>query len=161
MPEMKHMDWLTDVVKADVECIREKEHHYKGSWKKRGGVGIFMMLARKWDRLENLCEAFRYDVFAAISAGASQTEGALEQIRDLRRYLILVEAEMVARNQDLNHKSNPEAMGQIVGKATADRGLYHGLKKPPEGPGTPEDGGHHARTMPLDEALKELEDAAK
>jgi hypothetical protein len=97
--EMAHMDHVEDVTRADVSELRRKEQTYMGSWKKRGGVGAFMMLARKWDRLENLVSGLHnYDIFAAIERDPSGADGtALAEIRDLRRYLILVEAEMISR----------------------------------------------------------------
>lgn len=90
-------DKLTDIASNDVTVLLEKEKSYGGSWKKRGGVGAYMMLARKWDRLENFLEKFsnRYDIFAAIAAD-SRDEGLLDDIRDLRRYLMLVEMECVS-----------------------------------------------------------------
>lgn len=80
----------------DARMLEEKERTYQGSWKKRGGVGAFMMLARKWDRLETIVEANGYDVFAAITETIQEgDESVIEQIRDLRRYLTLVEAEVI------------------------------------------------------------------
>ena len=52
-----------------------------------------MMLARKWDRLENQTKRFNYDIFQAIHHDSSP-EGILDDIGDLRRYLFLVEAEL-------------------------------------------------------------------
>ena len=49
-----------------------------------------MMLARKWDRLENQVKKFDYDVFESCKQD-SRAEGILDDIQDLRRYLILVE----------------------------------------------------------------------
>lgn len=101
MHDMRHMTYLQIVANEDVAHLIEKERTYQGSWKRRGGVGAFMMLARKWDRLEGMveCDNVRYDVFAAVSIGGmSGADGtALAEIRDLRRYLLLVEAEMTAR----------------------------------------------------------------
>lgn len=98
---MDHLKFIDMVVAEDVEHLREKERTYGGSWKRRGGVGAFMMLARKWDRLENMLrmkDGTQYDIFAAIAARAAGEDGsALAEIRDLRRYLTLVEAEMMSR----------------------------------------------------------------
>ena len=55
-----------------------------------------MMLARKWDRLENQTTAKLYDIFKAVMED-DRAEGIIDDIRDLRRYLMLVEAEMVDR----------------------------------------------------------------
>jgi len=100
-----HMDFIEGVAREDIAALREKERTYQGSWKKRGGVGCFMMLARKWDRLENMlreqANSFMegpYDVFGAIHGQPGGEDGTpLAEVRDLRRYLLLVEAEMAAR----------------------------------------------------------------
>lgn len=98
----KHLSFTHEVVEQDLAYIDKKDRSYGASWKKRGGVGAFMMLARKWDRLENMMqkEGVKYDIFACIEM-EEQVQGedgtALAEIRDLRRYLILVEAEMMAR----------------------------------------------------------------
>ena len=64
-----------------------------------------MMLARKWDRLEMRLSkdikggakgnASPYDIFAHVLAD-QRPEGVIDDIRDLRRYLILVEAELAS-----------------------------------------------------------------
>ena len=81
------------VAKQDVEGLHKSEQSYGDSWKQRGGVGAFMMLARKWDRLEKQVNEFGYDIFDAIDDD-TRDEGILDDIRDLRRYLFLVEAHM-------------------------------------------------------------------
>jgi hypothetical protein len=73
--------------------LEEAEQSYGDSWKQRGGVGAFMMLARKWDRLEKQVTEQGYDIFQAIAYDGRE-EGILDDIRDLRRYLFLVEAEV-------------------------------------------------------------------
>mgnify|MGYP003649921829 CR=1 FL=1 len=87
----------------DVKGLHEAEQSYGDSWKKRGGVGAFMMLARKWDRLENQVTKVNYDIFQAIQQD-TRPEGILDDIQDLRRYLLLVEAEVrlngIARPED-------------------------------------------------------------
>ncbi len=99
--DMGHMDHLEAVAAADVAFVRMREKTYRGSWKRRGGVGAFMMLARKWDRLEEMLgfkDGTQYNIFAAIEAKPSGGDGStLAEVRDLRRYLLLVEAEMVSR----------------------------------------------------------------
>lgn len=94
-----HMDYLDEIAAQDVATLREKERTYGGSWKKRGGVGAFMMLARKMDRLENIAAAAGYDIFEVMSKqGLGGADGELlAEIRDLRGYLLLVEAEMFSR----------------------------------------------------------------
>lgn len=82
------------VARIDVEKLHEAEQSYGDSWKQRGGVGAFMMLARKWDRLEKQVREYNYDVFTA-SLKDDRPEGIIDDIRDLRRYLMLVEAELI------------------------------------------------------------------
>lgn len=87
---------LLEVAQRDVEGLQIAEESYGDSWKSRGGVGAFMMLARKWDRLETILQKapHQYDVLKEIVAEQSRGgEGCLDAVRDLRRYLLLVEAE--------------------------------------------------------------------
>ena len=80
--------------KIDVEKLHKAEQSYGNSWKKRGGIGAFMMLARKWDRLEKQVTENSFDVFLAAKKD-TRAEGILDDIQDLRRYLMLVEAEII------------------------------------------------------------------
>ena len=58
-----------------------------------------MMLARKWDRIEKQSCDYTYDIFLALEED-KRPEGLIDDIRDLRRYLLLVEAEMALQNND-------------------------------------------------------------
>ncbi len=82
---------LENIASHDVLVLRDKGKTYGDSWRQRGGVGAFMMLARKWDRIENQAAAKNYDIFSACYATAEEKEGLLDDIADLRRYLLLVE----------------------------------------------------------------------
>lgn len=92
---------LQVVADSDCDALERAQKNYGNSWKNRGGVGAFMMLARKWDRLEKLLSAgvegvrSKYDIFEAIETD-KRAEGVIDDIRDLRRYLMLVEAEAIA-----------------------------------------------------------------
>lgn len=95
---MTYSKIITDVQKLsgeDVEGLHQAEQHYGDSWKQRGGVGAFMMLARKWDRLEKQVGEYNYDIFRAAYDDRRE-EGIIDDIRDLRRYLFLVEAQVRA-----------------------------------------------------------------
>ena len=81
---------INNIAQNDVSKLIQAEKSYGISWRKRGGVGAFMMLARKWDRIEQQVESQNYDVFEAY-AKDSREEGILDDIQDLRRYLLLVE----------------------------------------------------------------------
>lgn len=92
---------LEQVAAQDLATLQQKESTYKGSWRKRGGIGAFMMLARKWDRLENMLDAQtpQFDIFKGLQhqddMGETGNDGSLlAEIRDLRRYLMLVEANL-------------------------------------------------------------------
>lgn len=107
-----HLHWLTannldttgdayaEVAVRDAQELREKNAAYGESWKRRGGAGAFMMLARKWDRLDN--------ILAPTNGGSHMSllkknpGDVLDDIGDLRRYLLLVEDE-VLRLEDLPH----------------------------------------------------------
>ena len=81
---------ISQIAKNDVSKLIIAERFYGDSWRKRGGMGAFMMLARKWDRIENQVSSENYDIFLTYKKNQSQ-EGLLDDIQDLRRYLLLVE----------------------------------------------------------------------
>ncbi|HAM40069.1 MAG TPA: hypothetical protein DCP69_01685 [Candidatus Omnitrophica bacterium] len=89
---------LPAIAGDDVSVLSIKDAEYGASWKRRGGAGAFMMLARKWDRLEEAVQRASYDVFAAALSDGRE-EGVLDDIADLRRYLLLVEAEVRVRQR--------------------------------------------------------------
>ena len=93
----ENYDLLRMIASADVTILEDKGKSYGSSWRKRGGVGAFMMLARKWDRIENQMEAAGYDIFKPLRKEmvACTTDGLLDDIRDLRRYLLLVEGHVM------------------------------------------------------------------
>jgi hypothetical protein len=92
------IEHVRTVAHTDVEKLHIAEQSYGDSWKQRGGVGAFMMLARKWDRLEKQVAEHHYDVFSAATKD-NRPEGIIDDIRDLRRYLMLVEAELVRQGE--------------------------------------------------------------
>lgn len=103
---MTHITRVPTIAQDDAQSLQVSEREYGSSWKQRGGVGAFMMLARKWDRIENALRPSKddksraagypdvatWDVLGALHSD-SREEGILDDIRDLRRYLMLVEAE--------------------------------------------------------------------
>lgn len=90
----EHLNFVPSVLTVDLAFILEKDQEYNASWLSRGGVGAFMMLARKWDRLEPMVKRYGYDVFAMLNAHPDR----IDDIQDLRRYLTLVDAEWQRRN---------------------------------------------------------------
>lgn len=89
---------LRAIATQDVEVLEEKGKFYGDSWKRRGGVGAFMMLARKWDRIENMCKEDGYDIFKTGQKTIQNRDGIMDDIADLRRYLLLVEEHLQAEN---------------------------------------------------------------
>ena len=84
----------TEIISAeDWTSLDRAEEDYGDSWRKRGGIGAFMMLARKWDRIEKQVYDYTYDIFLALEED-KRPEGLMDDIKDLRRYLLLVEAHM-------------------------------------------------------------------
>ncbi len=115
--DMNHLVLLQGVADDDLRSVREKEATYRGSWKKRGGVGAWMMLARKWDRLENMMASDHgQDILCACAKETSGADGtALAEVRDLRRYLLLVEAEVLANAMPGAPLSGPAIPPYVTG----------------------------------------------
>lgn len=126
MSETSYLHHLHDIARGDVDGLKKAQESYGDSWKQRGGVGAFMMLARKWDRIERRMEqrplvevdggpvgvsdfpGDRWDIFAHVRAD-DRAEGVIDDVRDLRRYLLLVEAECRAQGLDAattTHRDN-------------------------------------------------------
>tara|TARA_R100000353_G_scaffold142949_1_gene102139 strand:+ start:126 stop:440 length:315 start_codon:yes stop_codon:yes gene_type:complete len=95
--EGSNFNIIRKLANLDVGKLEQAERSYGDSWRKRGGIGAFMMLARKWDRIENQVTKDGYDIFESIYNDPSDT-GILDDIRDLRRYLLLVEGFMVSES---------------------------------------------------------------
>ena len=92
---------MKDIAQQDIVSLIESEKSYGDSWKRRGGTGAFMMLARKFDRIEQQAESCNYDVFEAGSKFNGE-DGLLDDIGDLRRYLFLVEHHIRYGIQDID-----------------------------------------------------------
>jgi hypothetical protein len=103
------LDYLVPIAETDLAVIQEKERAYGDSWMRNGGIGAFMIFARKWDRIKQRVitsiapdgdspGAARDNILEHIAADR-RSEGVMEDIQDLRRVLLLVEAEMAAREE--------------------------------------------------------------
>ena len=104
---MSKWEKMKEVAQNDLEALRRAENSYGNSWRRRGGVGAFMMLARKFDRIEHQSEKHGWDIFEAGEAFKGEA-GLLDDIRDLRRYLLLVE-EYILVNTDKVSEDSVEA----------------------------------------------------
>ena len=96
---MSKWEDMRQIAQGDLEALKIAEESYGDSWKRRGGVGAFMMLARKFDRIENQSRGENWDIFKA-GIEHSGEDGLLDDIRDLRRYLLLVEQEILTKLKD-------------------------------------------------------------
>jgi hypothetical protein len=99
---------LRNTVEYYAGKLHDKEVSYRGSWQKREGIGAFMMLARKadrllpiieaikenWEKIENHAREQNYDVFKVWEACQLQCDSELNDIHDLWGYLTLVITEM-------------------------------------------------------------------
>jgi len=81
---------VKSIAQEDIHSLIESEKSYGDSWRRRGGTGAFMMLARKFDRIEQQSKDCNYDIFEAGDKYNGE-DGLLDDIGDLRRYLLLVE----------------------------------------------------------------------
>lgn len=113
---------LRALMNKELELLIEKNNTYADSWKIRGGVGAFMMLARKWDRIEEFCKRSGYDIF---QVGADNPGDILDDIEDLRNYLLLVRAEVEEiRRQTMTAKRRGiDATAEEIIKANNPGGL--------------------------------------
>jgi hypothetical protein len=91
---------MKELAQADLLHLIDSQRAYGDSWKRRGGIGAFMMLARKFDRIEQQSKAESWDIFKAAQTFNGDA-GLIDDIRDLRRYLLLVD-------QFLTYNEEPE-----------------------------------------------------
>jgi hypothetical protein len=82
----------------DCKQLVFKNKEYGGSWHQRGGTGAFFMLARKMDRVVVAMARSGNDLGHLIASDKRQ-EGVLDDLGDLRRYLILCLAWLSAENE--------------------------------------------------------------
>lgn len=89
---------LKALAERDADLLIRAHRKYGDSWRKRGGGEAYHNLTRKWDRIERAVESLdTQDLFEAIrlhpamSGDIMGKDGLLDDIGDLRRYLMLVE----------------------------------------------------------------------
>jgi hypothetical protein len=69
------------------DMVESKDRDYGSSWRRRGGTGAFMVMARKWDRIENMAKSSNYDIFVMLRENKG---GIADDVRDLVGYLMLI-----------------------------------------------------------------------
>lgn len=81
------VDRIRVLAESIVRMLEAKGNHYGDSWRKRGGPGAFMVMARKWDRIENMAAAKGYDIFELCHTNEGDIN---DDIDDLIGYLLLI-----------------------------------------------------------------------
>lgn len=128
---------LDALVVDDVRGLVKAESKYGQSWRKRGGCEAFFNLSRKMDRIEVAAAKAGHDIFKAVHMNPAGDgtiggkDGLLDDIRDLRRYLLLVE----------DHVLNVEPMEKMIEgimqrrpPETEQEKIVHGTPPPPSPP---------------------------
>jgi hypothetical protein len=85
----------SELLSLDVQGLDRAEKAYGSSWKARGGVGAFMVSIRKFDRIvvQMRTHLADFPIEEAIQRDG-RSEGLIDDIRDFRRYLILIGEEI-------------------------------------------------------------------
>jgi len=84
---------LEEIAMSDCSFVARKNLEYGESWAKRGGQQAFAVIWRKADRVEAILEQMDngYDIFEAWERNPGNV---IDDIRDLRQYLLLLEEKM-------------------------------------------------------------------
>ena len=102
---------MKEIAQNDLQALQRAEQSYGDSWKRRGGVGAFMMLARKFDRIEHQSQKHGWDIFKSGEVYSGEA-GLLDDVRDLRRYLLLVEQEILTQTKVYEEQETEEPYEQ-------------------------------------------------
>jgi len=86
-----HLKFIQEIAQEDAAGLIKAHESYGDSWKKRGGIGAYMVMIRKFDRMENGVRPHGFDIVKAVKAD-QRPEGLIDDIRDARRYLLLIES---------------------------------------------------------------------
>lgn len=91
--DTRYRELIPVIAQEDVQRVLQKDREYGASWKRRGGVGAYMTMVRKIDRLETMVAKYGWNVFEAAKS-SDTSESLMDTIADLRCYLDLIEAEI-------------------------------------------------------------------
>jgi hypothetical protein len=83
-----------DIARVLENLHKKKDTHYRGSWKKRGDLGVLYTIARKWDRMEstimNAAKTGKLDDSSNILSTVMHTdENLFETVGDLATYCLM------------------------------------------------------------------------
>ena len=104
------------VCKVATSLMRRKGISYGDSWKKRGQVGVFMNIARKFDRIENILEASAKGFDVDPDKIAVSEESLLDTVLDLFVYSGLY--------MTLLKEKHPELWEELVKESGSEPVLY-------------------------------------
>lgn len=93
--ETGYRKFLPLVAATDAAVARAKDEQYGASWIRRGWSGAFHATWRKADRIESIAERANYLIGDVVAREAGKPDGLLDDIRDLRRYLLLWECRLI------------------------------------------------------------------
>lgn len=80
---------LQGVASRIVRRLVTKGRMYNESWRKRGGVDSFMMMARKWDRIEEQAGRFGFNSIRLLREHEVIVDGPKDDVEDLAAYCLL------------------------------------------------------------------------
>lgn len=133
----KRLQAILDSTQAQ---LMHAQGSYGESWIKRGGIGAFMNLARKWDRIQMSCKRAGWDIMKALEMDR-RPEGLIDDLRDLRDYIILVDEywtrdnpieqyvkEILPVTKDLPPDSVPDSENKYIQVAMPHRCLCNHLQ---------------------------------
>lgn len=130
-----NFEGMRDLAVQNVNVCIDKDKDYGASWKKRGGPGAYMVMARKMDRIEEQARKRAWDIFQ-VDDGKT-TESLDDTIMDLINYLLLIQE---TRNQvkGIRSMQNPEVVGtSMMYRPPVVGAPYQRIDVPEEGGPTP------------------------
>ena len=119
---MRNGSIIEDLANKDISKLRHAEQSYGHSWISRGLRGAYFVMVRKIDRFENQMRQVNFDLPTALEAFPGK-DGILDDIRDLRQYLLLIEAEIIAQGEMLGTVARSAFQHRGVEPDGADRWL--------------------------------------
>lgn len=105
---------IEQIANDDIAGLKKAQEEYGNSWLRRGGVGAFMMMARKFDRLERaIVQKHSGNILEGIQ-NDQRVEGIIDDVRDLRRYLVLVASQAVVEMDNEANSTYMDALSFVL-----------------------------------------------
>ena len=123
--QLHRLNFITEEL---VKFVNDKDVQYGSSWRKRGGAGAFMVIARKWDRIEQVCETrhpAKYDIFDVFEAD-DRSETILDDCLDLVGYLLILVEHMI----EIGHVTKIEELRMSFVPAITPGSAPSGMRNP-------------------------------